>query len=111
MTMETDSQIQKRFVVFLDIMGFKDRVARNTPENLYTELTEFNRDITNIINSSKEVDSDSLSQNIGTSETSLSISAIPKDKIMLAQFSDSIFYLATTIPKRAYWQYPMSRYK
>lgn len=95
MTMETGSQIQKRFVVFLDIMGFKDRVARNTPENLYAELTEFNKDITNIINSSKEVDSDSLSQNIGTSEASLNISSVPKDKIMLAQFSDSIVLFST----------------
>jgi len=35
----------KRFVVFLDIMGFKERVARNSADDLYKELTAFNRDI------------------------------------------------------------------
>ncbi|MBD5367035.1 MAG: hypothetical protein HDR82_08560 [Bacteroides sp.] len=88
--METFNQIQKRFVVFLDIMGFKDRVARSAPENLYTELTDFNRDITNIINSSKKVDTQGLSQNSGESEVALISSEEQKDKIMLAQFSDSI---------------------
>ena len=39
MIMEIPKQIKKRFVVFLDIMGFKERVARNTQESLYKELT------------------------------------------------------------------------
>ena len=51
MIMESPKQTRKRFVVFLDIMGFKERVARNTQESLYEELTDFNRDITTIINS------------------------------------------------------------
>lgn len=90
MTMESYNQIQKRFVVFLDIMGFKDRVARSTAENLYAELTDFNRDITNIINSSKKVDTNKLSRRSGESEISLISSDDPTNKVMLAQFSDSI---------------------
>lgn len=88
--METFNQIQKRFVVFLDIMGFKDRVARNTPENLYKELTAFNKDITNIINLSKKIDTKNLSANSGESDVNLVSSEESTDKIMLAQFSDSI---------------------
>lgn len=48
-------QTRNRFVVFLDIMGFKDRVARNSAETLYDELTEFNKDITNIINDVQQI--------------------------------------------------------
>lgn len=88
--METFKQIQKRFVVFLDIMGFKDRVARNTPETLYEELTAFNKDITNIINLSKKIDTEDLSSNSGESNVNLISAEESVDKIMLAQFSDSI---------------------
>lgn len=88
--METPNKIQKRFVVFLDIMGFKDRVARNTPENLYLELTEFNKDITNIINSSKKVNIQGLREQSGESEVALISNDEREANILLAQFSDSI---------------------
>ncbi|MDE6337033.1 MAG: hypothetical protein K2L34_10745 [Muribaculaceae bacterium] len=88
--MEGFKPIQQRFVVFLDIMGFKDRVARNTPENLYLELTEFNKDITNILNSSKKVNTQHLPKQIGESDTALLSPAQYESKITLAQFSDSI---------------------
>ncbi|MBD5321839.1 MAG: hypothetical protein HDS01_03590 [Bacteroides sp.] len=88
--METYNQIQKRFVVFLDIMGFKDRVARSSPENLYSELTEFNKDITNIINSSKKIDTHELSQLSGKSDIALISGRENVNNIILAQFSDSI---------------------
>ncbi len=88
--MKKPSQIQKRFVVFLDIMGFKDRVARNTPEKLYDELTDFNKDITNIINSSKEVVIKDLGEQSGESDIADIISDENISNILLAQFSDSI---------------------
>ena len=88
--MDTFNPIQQRFVVFLDIMGFKDWVARSTPENLYSELTDFNRDITNILNSSRKVDSENLSLQSDKSGGSLISSNDDSRKIKLAQFSDSI---------------------
>ncbi|MDE5842672.1 MAG: hypothetical protein K2H35_02915 [Muribaculaceae bacterium] len=88
--METFNPIQDRFVVFLDIMGFKDRVARSTPENLYAELTDFNRDITTILNSSKKVNTQDLSEQSGESSSTMLSSVENSSKIELAQFSDSI---------------------
>lgn len=90
MIMEMPSQIQKRFVVFLDIMGFKDRVARSTPETLYSELTDFNRDITDIINSSKKVSLRGLQKQSGESDVALISNSERVNNILLAQFSDSI---------------------
>ena len=55
-----------RYVVFLDIMGFKDRVARNKHADLLEQLSKFNDEITRIIGQ------------FGNSN------------IQLAQFSDSI---------------------
>lgn len=88
--MENTNQIQKRFVVFLDIMGFKDRVARSSAETLYSELTDFNRDITNIINSTKKVQLDDLNQQSGVSDIALDTKEEGAHDILLAQFSDSI---------------------
>lgn len=57
----TLSQIQKedvtahRYVIFLDIMGFKDRVARNEHKDVFEQLSSLNRDITNIIGSTTDV--------------------------------------------------------
>lgn len=56
----------ERFVTFLDIMGFKDRVARTTHEDLLVQLSEFNRSVT------------------------LQVLRYSDKKIQLAQFSDSI---------------------
>lgn len=73
-TLESESTLQlqadrntvNRFVVFLDIMGFKDRVARTSHSKLLTQLTEFNSEISSYISFRHEAD------------------------IQLAQFSDSI---------------------
>lgn len=88
--METPVQTKNRFVVFLDIMGFKERVARNTQDSLYKELTEFNRDITNIINSSKNIKTEPISKQDDSSEIGLIKSELGTNEILLAQFSDSI---------------------
>lgn len=55
-----------RYVVFLDIMGFKDRVARTKHPDLLELLSKFNDEITRIIGQFKD------------------------SKLQLAQFSDSI---------------------
>lgn len=60
-----DKNTADRYVVFLDIMGFKDRVARTGHDRLLSLLTKFNRDITNYISKYKS-------------------------SLELAQFSDSI---------------------
>ena len=88
--MDSFRPIQQRFVVFLDIMGFKERVARNSTEDLYTELTDFNKDITNILNSSKKVNTQILPMQSGESGDSLISTKEEGSKIRLAQFSDSI---------------------
>lgn len=88
--METPKQTKKRFVVFLDIMGFKERVARNTQESLYKELTDFNKDITTIINSNKNVKAEQTIKQNDSSEVTLIKSEEEDDEILLAQFSDSI---------------------
>ena len=85
--MKDNTQIKERFVVFLDIMGFKDRVARSNAEDLYRELTEFNLAITKIINSFKQNVAESVSEQNDTSVTML---LGDNDSIKLAQFSDSI---------------------
>lgn len=90
MIMEVPKQTKQRFVVFLDIMGFKDRVARNTQESLYEELTDFNRDITNIINSTKGVNPKRSTKQSDSSDITLIKSEEENDEILLAQFSDSI---------------------
>ena len=90
MIMEIPKQIKKRFVVFLDIMGFKERVARNTQESLYKELTAFNRDIATIINSTKLTKAEHTSKLDDSSDVTLRTVEDEKDEILLAQFSDSI---------------------
>ena len=87
--METPKQTKKRFVVFLDIMGFKERVARNTQGSLYKELTDFNKDITTIINSHKNLKVAQPFKQTDNSDIALK-SEEEEDEILLAQFSDSI---------------------
>lgn len=64
--LQSEKNTTNRFVAFLDIMGFKERVARTKHEELLSQLTKFNRDITSFI---------------GKYQNS---------EIQLAQFSDSI---------------------
>ncbi len=64
--LQADKNTADRFVAFLDIMGFKDRVARTNHAQLLKQLTNFNREITSYIGKYKN------------------------SEIQLAQFSDSI---------------------
>lgn len=64
--LQADKNTVNRFVVFLDIMGFKDRVARTSHADLLAQLTGFNADISYYIRLYHDSD------------------------IQLAQFSDSI---------------------
>lgn len=89
MNMKTQ-QTKKRFVVFLDIMGFKERVARNSQETLYKELTDFNRDITTIINSTRNLKTPTNNKQEDSSDVVLVNSERNNNEILLAQFSDSI---------------------
>ena len=73
-----DLQKQERFVIFLDIMGFKDRVARNNHDELELELIEFNKSITSII---KDIYSENISfENIEKEESSGSLFALNNKK-------------------------------
>ena len=64
--LQEDKNTANRFVAFLDIMGFKERVARTNHSKLLAQLTNFNRDITSYIGKYQNTE------------------------IQLAQFSDSI---------------------
>ena len=64
--LQTDKNTADRFVAFLDIMGFQERVARTEHSQLLTQLTNFNRAITGYIGKYQATE------------------------IQLAQFSDSI---------------------
>lgn len=71
--LQPDEITTERFVVFLDIMGFKDRVARTEHNILLSQLTHFNKDITSYIGK------------------------FPNTEIQLAQFSDSIVLFSKNI--------------
>ncbi len=74
--LRADKNTANRFVAFLDIMGFKDRVARNSHAKLLTQLTDFNKDIAGYIGKYQQAE------------------------IQLAQFSDSIVLFSNdTTPK------------
>ena len=64
--LQPDSNTAHRFVAFLDIMGFKERVARTDHSCLLAQLTKFNKDVTSYIGKYQNTE------------------------IQLAQFSDSI---------------------
>ena len=81
---------KERFVVFLDIMGFKERVARNTHDSLYAELTIFNREVTDIIGTYNEIANIPERLEKEVSDTALKGADKDTNKIFLAQFSDSI---------------------
>lgn len=79
-----------RFVVFLDIMGFKERVARNSADDLYKELTAFNRDIANIVSDVTGAGSSPTPKQEDVSKQ-LPVSKSEANKeVLLSQFSDSI---------------------
>lgn len=87
-------QTSDRFVIFLDIMGFKDRVARNKHEELYRELTVFNKDITNIINKHNAEYKKGINKFEDTSD--LQLITETNSGIQLVQFSDSIILFSST---------------
>ena len=78
--LQTNKNTTSRFVAFLDIMGFKDRVARTSHQELFAQLTDFNRDIT------------------------ICFRKYPQTEIQLAQFSDSILLFSkdTTLESLKY---------
>ena len=88
--MEENAQSRNRYVVFLDIMGFKERVARNTHAKLCKELSEFNRQITDIVNAKPKKLKNILSGQEANSEEVTKESSEEANGIILAQFSDSI---------------------
>jgi len=85
---------QPRFVLYLDIMGFKERVARNSMEDLLDELSAFNKKITDIINSvNKTADNGEGIITDDSSEAQSSSDIVTDDQratIECVQFSDSI---------------------
>lgn len=79
-----------RFVVFLDIMGFKERVARNSADALYQELTAFNRDIANIVSEITGAGTSLPLKQEDVSKQLLVSKADANKEVLLSQFSDSI---------------------
>lgn len=79
---QSDIQLQKeentanRFVVFLDIMGFKDRVSRTAHSDLLAQLSDFNKGITECIGNHSA-------------------------DIQLAQFSDSIVLFSNNTTQKS----------
>lgn len=75
--LQADKNTAHRFVAFLDIMGFKERVARTSHNKLLTQLTDFNKDITSYIGKYQNTE------------------------IQLAQFSDSIVLFSNDITQKS----------
>lgn len=97
------------YVAFLDIMGFKERVARTSHETLYQQLSGFNEAIAKIIaninspSSPQKIIKYLLEQNqqessepaVG-SEPLLSSLSSAQETITVTQFSDSIVLFSTS---------------
>lgn len=75
--LQPDRNTANRFVVFLDILGFKDRVARTNHNKLLTQLSDFNKGIVGCIGKYNNTD------------------------IQLAQFSDSIVLFSNDITAKS----------
>ncbi len=75
--LQSNRNTATRFVAFLDIMGFKDRVARTEHNRLLEQLTNFNKEIT---------------KHIGKYSNA---------EIQLAQFSDSIVFFSNDISSQS----------
>ena len=77
MQLQADKNTAHRFVAFLDIMGFKERVARTNHNKLLIQLTNFNKDITSYIGKYQNAE------------------------IQLAQFSDSIVLFSNDVTQKS----------
>lgn len=75
--LQGDKNTANRFVAFLDIMGFKERVARTNHNKLLAQLTKFNKDITGYIGKYQNTE------------------------IQLSQFSDSIVLFSNDITPKS----------
>lgn len=75
--LKEDKNTANRFVAFLDIMGFKERVARTNHNKLLVQLTKFNKDITGYIGKYQNTE------------------------IQLSQFSDSIVLFSNDITTKS----------
>lgn len=78
--LSTEKAVSNRFVAFLDIMGFKDRVARTPHSDLLKDLIEFNKEISTLI-AEKTVNGSDLT---------------------LAQFSDSIVIFSSNASQQSF---------
>lgn len=88
---------EERYIVFLDIMGFKDRVARKTHDELLGELNDFNSKITGHIleHKSRGINLSQFSDSIliyssDKSEESLETIALVTSKVMETAISCGI---------------------
>lgn len=70
-------------------MCLSERVARSTADDLYKELTAFNKDIAQIISSTEKVEIEPIADQEGFSKSSI-IGEEVENAVLLAQFSDSI---------------------
>lgn len=75
--LQADKNTTNRFVAFLDIMGFKERVARTNHSKLLVQLTDFNKAITSYISKNQNTE------------------------IQLAQFSDSIVLFSNDVTQKS----------
>ena len=86
----------EQFVVFIDILGFKERVFRNSHEVVEKELFELNEEIIQLVNN---CDGNNLVvlENAEEGQEKRSIIDGDKTPIKLAQFSDSIVLFSKDI--------------
>lgn len=86
----------EQFVVFLDILGFKERVFRNSHNDIEKELRELNEDIIQLVNN---CDGNQVArvENLEKGQAKRSIDDLDDTPIKLAQFSDSIVLFSNDV--------------
>ena len=91
----------EQFVVFLDILGFKERVFRNNHAAIEKELRELNEEIIQIVNSSMDDSADEAGVVVvndkegGQDQRNIRQETV--SPIQLAQFSDSIVLFSNDV--------------
>ena len=85
-----DFTTKRRYVAYLDIMGFKEWVASTETLHLYEALTAFNKDITDIINQHNKVNFTASRRKNEASESEGPVQMANGSEILISQFSDSI---------------------
>ena len=91
----------EQFVVFLDILGFKERVFRNNHEAIEKDLRELNEEIIQLVNSSMDNAMEETRVAVVNDEEGgqeqRSIRQETGTPIQLAQFSDSIVLFSNDV--------------